>query len=112
LEEMTIQEILKAWGQGQTKGNSPAHQNFKGEMAKKTVINRALKTLINSSTDSGLMDEDVDSNPTEEPKTKANSEPLDFDEHEEVESKTTAPEPVKEEPKKAANGVQVEAPFA
>jgi recombination protein RecT len=112
LEEMTIQEILKAWGQGQTKGNSPAHQNFKGEMAKKTVINRALKTLINSSTDSGLMDEDVDSNPTEEPKTKANSEPLDFDEHEEVESKTTAQEPVKEEPKKAASNAQAEPLFA
>ena len=87
LEEMTIQEIMKSWDQGQSKGGSPAHKNFKGEMAKKTVINRALKTLINSSTDSGLMDEDeVKEDPTEA-KGKANSQKLDFDEHEELDSK-------------------------
>jgi recombination protein RecT len=84
LEEMTVQEIMKSWGQGQTKGNSPAHQNFKGEMSKKTVINRALKTLINSSTDSGLMDEDGDGSPIEDPKAKSAMESMDFDDHVEV----------------------------
>jgi recombination protein RecT len=99
LEEMTIQEIMKSWGQGQTKGNSPAHQNFKGEMAKKTVINRSLKTLINSSTDSGLMDEDGDGNPIEEPKAKsAAMESMDFDEHVEV---------VESRPVTASNPTQV-----
>jgi recombination protein RecT len=95
LEEMTIQEIIKSWGQGQTKGASPAHQNFKGEMAKKTVINRSLKTLINSSTDSGLMEDDGEANPMEEPKTTANTEAFDFDEHEEISSKPKSePQPV------------------
>lgn len=117
LEEMTIQEILKSWAQGQTKGNSPAHQNFKGEMAKKTVISRALKTLINSSTDSGLMDDDGEINPTEENKAKANSEAFDFDEHEELESKPVAQEPTPagelfEQAAKAPNGQTVnERPF-
>lgn len=113
LEEMTMQEILKSWGQGQTKGNSPAHQNFKGEMAKKTVINRALKTLINSSTDSGLMDDDGEASPSmEETKTKANTEAFDFDEHEELESKPVASNPTPvgelfEQAAKAPNGTMV-----
>lgn len=84
LEEMTIAEIKASWMMGQTKGNSPAHSGFAGEMAKKTIINRALKTIINSSSDSDLMDEDsvssieaigIDS----EVKEKANSKSLSFD---------------------------------
>jgi len=48
---MSMDEIRAAWNQGAPKGNSPAHKNFTQEMAKKTVINRACKTPINSSTD-------------------------------------------------------------
>lgn len=111
LEEMTMQEIMKAWGQGQTKGNSPAHQNFKGEMAKKTVINRALKTLINSSTDSELMDDDEEkigahAEISAEMKANANTEALDFDEHEEVKSEETPKDPVKDLGKKAAESFE------
>ena len=51
---MTIDEIRKAWEQGQTKGKSPAHVNFPAEMAKKTAINRACKMGIKSSDDSSL----------------------------------------------------------
>lgn len=51
---MTIDQIHKAWAQGQTRGNSPAHKNFPAEMAKKTVINRACKIAIKSSDDSSL----------------------------------------------------------
>ncbi len=58
LEIMTIQQIKAAWNQGQTKGASPAHKNFMGEMAKKSVINRACKLFINTSSDAVLMDED------------------------------------------------------
>lgn len=54
LEVMTIKEIETAWGQGATKGNSPAHKGFRQEMAKKTVINRACKTPINASSDAHL----------------------------------------------------------
>jgi recombination protein RecT len=104
LEEMTIQEIMKAWQQGQTKGNSPAHQNFKGEMAKKTVINRALKTLINSSTDSELMDDDEEKIGNQSDiKTKANSESLDFDDHEILDTKIAQEPEKKPEPSVATN---------
>lgn len=61
---MSMQQIRAAWGQGATKGNSPAHKNFAEEMAKKTVIGRACKAIINSSDDAWLYDgkeEDADS---------------------------------------------------
>ncbi|MCF8218680.1 MAG: recombinase RecT [Bacteroidales bacterium] len=54
-EIMTMEQIHKSWKMGPTKGNSDAHKNFPGEMAKRTVINRALKTLINSSSDSVIL---------------------------------------------------------
>ena len=50
-EIMTMDEIRKAWAQGAAKGGSPAHKNFPQEMAKKTVINRACKIFVNTSTD-------------------------------------------------------------
>lgn len=53
---MTIAQIRSAWGQGATKGSSPAHKNFSDEMAKKTVIGRACKMIINSSDDAYLFD--------------------------------------------------------
>lgn len=59
---MTIDQIRKAWNQGATKGQSPAHKNFPAEMCKKTVIGRACKMVINSSDDAwlyeGKQDED------------------------------------------------------
>lgn len=61
---MSTQQIRAAWGQGATKGNSPAHKNFAEEMAKKTVIGRACKAIINSSDDAWLYDgkeDDADS---------------------------------------------------
>lgn len=54
-EIMTIKEIHAAWGQGATKGNSPAHKNFAQEMSKKTVINRACKLFINTSSDAPIL---------------------------------------------------------
>lgn len=51
---MSIQQIRAAWGQGATKGNSPAHTKFTDEMCKKTVIGRACKMVINSSDDAWL----------------------------------------------------------
>lgn len=60
LTVMTMEQIRKAWNQGATKGASPAHQNFTDEMAKKTVINRACKTPINSSTDAFLIEDEFE----------------------------------------------------
>ena len=53
-ELMTMAQIRKSWEQGATKGQSPAHKNFPDQMCMKTVINRALKTIINSSDDADL----------------------------------------------------------
>jgi recombination protein RecT len=58
IEVMTIDEIRNSWNQGYTKGKSAVHENFTQEMAKKTVINRACKNIINSSTDALLIGED------------------------------------------------------
>lgn len=49
-EYMDMSQIRAAWGMGQTDGNSKAHQNFPDQMALKTVINRACKYYVNSST--------------------------------------------------------------
>jgi len=61
-EIMSIQQIQKSWDQGVMKGGSPAHQNFEDQMVKKTVINRACKTLINSSDDTALYTTDESDN--------------------------------------------------
>lgn len=61
-EIMTIDEIKQAWRQSQMKpvdekGNIKAdstHGKFTAEMCKKTVINKACKAIINSSSDSHL----------------------------------------------------------
>lgn len=58
-EVMTIEEIKVSWQQGATKGNSPAHKGFEGEMAKRTVTNRAIKMFVNSSDDSSMMEDDM-----------------------------------------------------
>lgn len=58
VEIMTLQQIRQSWQQGATKGNSPAHKNFPGEMCKKTVISRACKLFISASDDSSLFDDD------------------------------------------------------
>ncbi len=59
-EVMSIRQIRLAWQQGKAKGNSVAHNNFTDEMAIKTVYNRLLKSDINSSDDSDVLDEEPD----------------------------------------------------
>jgi recombination protein RecT len=85
-EIMNIKQVETSWNQGYAKGGSPAHKNFRGEMVKKTIINRALKTVIGSSDDSALYDEQEITYPTTETNvefeinTKANAEVIDFEE--------------------------------
>lgn len=57
IEIMTKAEIMRAWMQGQAKGEGSTHKNFPQEMAKKTVIARACKRLVNTSDDSGIIDQ-------------------------------------------------------
>ncbi|MGE8207737.1 recombinase RecT [Heyndrickxia sp. NPDC080065] len=61
-ELMTIDEIRKAWSKAQFWGKDAkeekkgsTHDEFKQEMAKKTVINRACKRFLNSSDDGSLL---------------------------------------------------------
>lgn len=87
VEVMSIAQIQMAWGQGGSKGNSPAHKNFADQMAIKTVLNRACKLLISSSDDSVLYDpleekeviDVTDENVKLEIKNKANKQSLDFE---------------------------------
>lgn len=91
-EIMNIKQIRSAWNQGAAKGASPAHKNFTDEMAKKTVINRACKNIINSSDDADLyegttdtLEDPVVSNVQHQIKSNANKETIGFDETEPVE---------------------------
>lgn len=92
LEVMNISQIKMSWGQGGSKGNSPAHKNFPDQMAIKTVLNRACKLLISSSDDSVLYDP-LDEAKIDAPKAdvadeinkEANKESLSFDNVEEAE---------------------------
>lgn len=71
---MSMKQIQAAWGQGATKGASPAHKNFGEEMAKKTVIGRACKMIINSSDDAWIYDGKRDESDTDTPKEQRDSE--------------------------------------
>lgn len=93
VEIMNIKQIQAAWGQGGSKGNSPAHKNFPDQMAVKTVINRACKLLISSSDDSILYDpleendyvDTAKGNVQQEINQNANTETIGFESYEEAE---------------------------
>lgn len=55
-EIMTIEQIKKAWSKSKMnpEKDGSTHKEFAEEMAKKTVINRACKAYINSSSDASL----------------------------------------------------------
>jgi len=55
-EIMTIDQIRQAWKQGQSyrENGDGTHQKFPDQMAMKTVVNRACKYVINSSSDDYL----------------------------------------------------------
>lgn len=88
-EIMTIDQIRKAWAKSRTditKPDSP-HVLYPDEMAKRTVINRACKTVINSSSDDSLFlnhfhrtdDELAEQEIAGEIAEKANKEVIDVD---------------------------------
>jgi recombination protein RecT len=93
---MTFDEIKQAWKQSQMnpideKGNikdSSVHGKFSADMAKKTVVNRACKAIINASDDSNLVimaynntDDDIaEAQAQEEVDNNANKSPLFIDE--------------------------------
>lgn len=66
VEIMSRQQLENSWAQGQSwksaKKNgyeSVTHKNFPEEMAKKTVLNRAAKKLINATDDASIMSDEA-----------------------------------------------------
>lgn len=64
---MTMEQIRNSWNQGTVKGGSGAHKNFTDEMCKKTVIGRACKLIINSSSDGWLYEDKKDESDSDTP---------------------------------------------
>lgn len=103
-EIMTIDQIKKAWAKSKVDTTAPSspHVQFPGEMAKRTVTNRACKVQINSSSDDNLFlehfnrsDEEATAIEVEaEIEEKANKEVLEIDQGagEEQTKETEAPE--------------------
>lgn len=54
LETMTMKQIQISWNKSKNKSQS-THKEFPEEMAKRTVLNRACKLIINTSSDNALM---------------------------------------------------------
>jgi recombination protein RecT len=109
IEIMTIDELRQAWSKAQFWGKDQekekkgsTHDEFKQEMAKKTVINRACKKFLNSSNDESLMmkhinKEDDEVEAQQEIDENANGEVLDMD-YEEVQDEQKQIEKQTEEP--------------
>lgn len=104
-ELMTMDEIRQAWSMSQMwpKGaekerKGSTHDNFRQEMSKRTVINRACKKFLNSSDDGSLVikhfnrqdDAIVEAEAQQEIEENANKETLDFEdvEYKEVKSES------------------------
>ena len=97
-EIMTFEEIEEAWKQSQSVYNGEfkkdgTHRRFPQEMAKKTVINRACKKLLNSSDDASLLSNHIREEETRQRKEvldaeveeQANQEELDFEQPQQYE---------------------------
>lgn len=116
---MSIAQIRSAWGQGATKGSSPAHKNFTDEMAKKTVIGRACKMIINSSDDAYLFDgkhDEFDRTDATDMREASRQKPKetigeDVDYEEIVPESKPKEEPVPEQPKQNGQLFTNEAPY-
>ncbi|MEB8072196.1 recombinase RecT [Mammaliicoccus sciuri] len=125
-EIMSFEEIEEAWKQSQMVYDGKfkedgTHRRFPQEMAKKTVINRACKKLLNSSDDSSLLSSEVKNRDNRQRKeildaeeeANANKELLDFEESHNQEvtdiSNFEEVEEIKEEP--AQQTTEDEEPF-
>ena len=115
-EIMNILQIKNAWNQRKGNGLSPAHTNFSDEMAKKTVINRAMKLLIRGAADGNILAVagDKDDDTTKETKQDEVKKTITLEQGKETiyfEGHASEPEPVEvvevKEPVKEEN----EAPF-
>lgn len=92
---MTKKELEVSWGQSKTV--QAVHKKFPGEMAKRTVINRAAKAFINTSDDSDLLVEAINNtteNEYEERERKEINPQNEINENANTELIDLQPEPV------------------
>lgn len=60
LDYMPIAEIRRSWARGATKGASSAHKDQPSEMAKRTVIKRLLRNVVNTTSNGVLLADAMD----------------------------------------------------
>lgn len=109
-EIMTIADIKNSWKKSKQNPDKEGstHQEFAGEMAKRTVINRACKSYMNTSDDGSLLmkhfkrqdDSIAEAEVDEEIAAHANSQPIDIEGRVVEDDEQAAPEqpPKKSEP--------------
>ena len=120
LEIMTMDMIRKAWGQGAARGNSGAHTNFTDQMCKKTIISRACKVALDSTSDGEIEDtmvpptasdeRDIANGDMREQSTREQSATVhrdDFEAGAEYEDVTAEPQPAESSTK---DGAELQAP--
>lgn len=88
-EYMSWQQIQNSWSKGQTKGDSDAHKLSPEEMAKRTVLKRLVKNVVNTSSDEQLL-KDIE----EEADELEATEPIDITPEEELEAEEGTDMPV------------------
>lgn len=83
VELMTMEQIRTSWSMGNAKGRSTAHSGFPDQMAKRTVINLALKYFNKTQDDAHLFSDTTPQQPQEE---HSEEEYIDFDDTEELDN--------------------------
>lgn len=79
VELMTMEQIRTSWSMGNAKGRSTAHSGFPDQMAKRTVINLALKYFNKTQDDAHLFSDTIPQQPQEE---HSEDEYIDFNDTE------------------------------
>lgn len=101
LEVMNIKQIKQAWSQGfgyKENGNG-THQKFTDQMAKKTVINRALKQIINTHGDVFVQEADDDTETVSRDDAFAADVAYEIEQHANKEEFVPEPMAIEEQPK-------------
>ena len=101
LEVMNIKQIKQSWSQGfgyKENGNG-THQKFTDQMAKKTVVNRALKQIINTHGDVFVQEADNDTETVSKDDAFAADVAYDIETHANTEEFIPEPMAIEEQPK-------------
>ena len=101
LEVMNIKQIKQSWSQGfgyKENGNG-THQKFTDQMAKKTVVNRALKQIINTHGDVFVQEADSDTETVSRDDAFAADVAYEIEQNANTEEFIPEPMPIEEQPK-------------